>query len=372
MNPAFDLAVIGGGVMGCSAAIRAAEGGMRVVVVEQAALGSGASGVNAGTMSLQIKRVRLMPYALRGHAWWMAAGEAVGFRTTGGCTVAFTDREAEHLEKLMAQKAQAGSPVRMISTAEIAAREPGLSRRVVAASWCDADGYANSSLTGTYFRLLLRGAGIVVHEHTRAVAIERTDQGFSVATAKGRIEARRLLLACGAWLEPVAAMIGVALKLRVRINIVSVTERLAPIVHAVIGHATGLLTLKQKDNGTVLIGGGWQGHGTPAEGRGEVDVEALRHNLQLAQFAVPGIAGARILRAWTGFEPNTPNFYPLAGAAPGVPGAFILGCVRGGYTIGPYIGRLMGDLILDREPEMPLFDPARLTEPNATNQEATS
>jgi glycine/D-amino acid oxidase-like deaminating enzyme len=55
-----------------------------------------------------------------------------------------------------------------------------------------------------------------------------------------------------------------------------------------------------------------------------------------------------------------PDFYPLAGALPGVPGAFVLACVRGGYTIGPYIGRLMGDLILDREPEMPLFDPARV------------
>jgi glycine/D-amino acid oxidase-like deaminating enzyme len=42
-----------------------------------------------------------------------------------------------------------------------------------------------------------------------------------------------------------------------------------------------------------------------------------------------------------------------------VPVAFVLGCVRGGYTIGPYIGQLMGDAILGREPEMPLFDPGR-------------
>jgi glycine/D-amino acid oxidase-like deaminating enzyme len=36
-----------------------------------------------------------------------------------------------------------------------------------------------------------------------------------------------------------------------------------------------------------------------------------------------------------------------------------LGCVRGGYTIGPYISKLMGDFILDREPELPLFDLGR-------------
>jgi glycine/D-amino acid oxidase-like deaminating enzyme len=65
------------------------------------------------------------------------------------------------------------------------------------------------------------------------------------------------------------------------------------------------------------------------------------------------------MRSWTGFEANVPDFYPLAGALPGMEGAFVLGCVRGGYTIGPYISKLMGDFILDREPELPLFDPGR-------------
>jgi glycine/D-amino acid oxidase-like deaminating enzyme len=145
----------------------------------------------------------------------------------------------------------------------------------------------------------------------------------------------------------------------VRINTVSVTERQPRLVGSAIGHATGLLTLKQKDNGTVLIGGGWQGKGTPAEGRGQVVPDTLLTNLRLAQFAVPALASARLMRVWTGFEANVPDFYPLAGALPGLPGAFILACVRGGYTIGPYMGRLVGDLILGREPEMPLFDPAR-------------
>jgi glycine/D-amino acid oxidase-like deaminating enzyme len=35
-------------------------------------------------------------------------------------------------------------------------------------------------------------------------------------------------------------------------------------------------------------------------------------------------------------------------------------CVRGGYTIGPCIGPLVADLILGREPALPLFDPARV------------
>ena len=90
-----------------------------------------------------------------------------------------------------------------------------------------------------------------------------------------------------------------------------------------------------------------------------VGADTVLPNLRLAQFAVPGLDRFRVVRPWTGFEANVPDFYPLAGAAPGVPDAFLLGCVRGGYTIGPCIGRLMGDFILGRQPGLPLFDPAR-------------
>lgn len=372
MSARFDLAVIGGGVMGCAAALRAAAGGMRVVVIEQAALGSGASGANAGTLSLQIKRLQLIPYALKGYAWWQQAGEAVGFHQVGGLTLAFNVREAELLHERMTQKRTAGAPIDLISSSEVAAHEPGLTRRVVAASWCAPDGYANSSRTGTYFRTLLAAACIETHEQTGVQEIVQEAGGFTLLTPGGRVQATRLLLATGAWTQGLAAQLGFHPAIRVRVNTVAVTERAPPVVRAVIGHVTGLLTLKQKENGTVLIGGGWQGRGTPAEGRGEVVAETLLTNLRLAQFALPALGVLRLVRAWTGFEANVPDFYPLAGAIPGVDNAFILACVRGGYTIGPYIGELIGDLILGREPEMPLFDPGRfhVNAPSLSRQEA--
>jgi glycine/D-amino acid oxidase-like deaminating enzyme len=84
MTDHYDIAIIGGGIMGCASALQMVAGGMRPIVLDQRDLGQGASGVNAGTLSLQIKRVKLMPYALRGHHEWEAMGDAVGFRKTGG------------------------------------------------------------------------------------------------------------------------------------------------------------------------------------------------------------------------------------------------------------------------------------------------
>ncbi len=359
MSEVYDIAVVGGGIMGCAAALRMAEGGMSTIVLDQGDLGQGASGVNAGTLSLQIKRVGLMPYALEGYREWEAMGDAVGFRKTGGYTLAFTDREAELLRERQTLKVEAGAPIEFVSTCALRMMEPNLTPKVVAASYCAQDGYANSSLTGRYFRGRLREQGIMYRERSSVTAVEQGSAGFVLTAPTGLVQASRLLLAAGAWLKPVAAMLGVDLPVRARINTVSVTERMPPVISTVIGHATGLLTMKQKANGTILIGGGWQGRGVPQEGRGQVAAQTLRPNLALAQFAMPALATVRILRSWTGFEANVPDFYPLAGALPGVPNAFVLGCVRGGYTIGPYIGKLMGDLILGRLPELPLFDPGR-------------
>jgi len=351
----YDIAIIGGGIMGSGVALRLAEAGMRVVLLEQGAVGQGASGVNAGTLSLQIKRVKLMPYALEGHKRWETMGAAVGFHQTGGYTLAFNDREAALLQERMEMKRAAGADIRFVSNNELRAAEPGLSHKVMAASYCAADGYANSSLTGQFYRARLQEAGVEVREGVALRSIEQDGTGFAIDGLK----ATRLLLATGGWTKAAAAMLGVDLPVHARINTVSVTERMPELFGSVIGHATGLLTMKQKPNGTVLVGGGWQGRGTPEDGRGEVMSDQVMPNLALAQFALPELAQARVLRSWTGFEAHVPDFYPLAGALPGVENAHVLACVRGGYTIGPYIAELMGDYILGREPEMPLFDPGR-------------
>jgi len=356
----YDLAVIGGGIMGVTAALRAAQGGMRVVVLERGGVGSEATGVNAGTLSLQIKRVTLMPYALRGHEWWRQAGDAVGFHRTGGYTLAFNAREHALLEERMRLKIEAGAPITFVSPAQVQAAEPALGDRIVAASYCAEDGHADSTRSGVYLRKLLRDAGIEVREHAPVVGVNARDGSFTVRTATSSVDATNILIASGAWTKSVAAMLGVALPIEVRVNTVTVTEKGPMLLHSAIGHATGLLTLKQKDNGTFLIGGGWQGRGSPETGRGDVVAATMMQNLRLARFALPALAGVRAARAWTGFEAFVPDYYPLAGALPGVPGAFVLACVRGGYTIGPCIGPLMADLILGRQPELPLFDPARV------------
>ena len=155
-------------------------------------------------------------------------------------------------------------------------------------------------------------------------------------------------------------MIGLDLPVRARVNTVSVTERGPRLVGTAIGHATGLLTLKQKPNGTVLIGGGWQGLGSPeGRGRGSVDPGTLSPNLQLAQFAA---AGARSLPRGARPGPASRPTYRISTRWQAqLPALRTLPARLRARRLHdrPVYRRLMGDLILGREPELPLFDPAR-------------
>ncbi|MGI9333244.1 MAG: FAD-dependent oxidoreductase, partial [Gammaproteobacteria bacterium] len=76
--------------------------------------------------------------------------------------------------------------------------------------------------------------------------------------------------------------------------------------------------------------------------------------------------------AWLGLEAETADAMPVAGPFPGVAHAWILGSVHSGYTSGPYFGRLLAQAILGAEPELPLFDPARLVARNGPHDNAGS
>ena len=71
MKTRFDVAVIGAGVMGCATALFLARGGMRVVLLDRGEICREASGVNAGTLTMQMTRAALIPYALHAHDMWM-------------------------------------------------------------------------------------------------------------------------------------------------------------------------------------------------------------------------------------------------------------------------------------------------------------
>ncbi len=362
-EPDFDAVVVGGGIAGCTTALHLARGGMRVAVLEAGSLCRAASNANAGTLSMQIKRAALVPYSLRGWELWKTArqwlGRDVGFTVQGGLTLAFDDDEAEMLETRMAARRAAGAPIELIGLERAREIEPGLSGHARLIAYCPLDAYSDTLVLGHAYRAALAAEGVAIREASPVSGIERDGDGFAVVTSEGMVRAHRVVLAGGVWLGRMLAWFGHDIAVECGVDMVSVTESMPPILRTVISVASGLLSLKQKANGTVLIGGGWKGIGDIDRGGVEVIPANLIGNLRLAHYTIPGLAKARVVRTWLGLDANTADFMPLVGPVPRAEGAFVIGCIRGGYTIGPYMGWLLAERILGRDPEMPLFDMSR-------------
>ncbi len=376
MGPTFDAAVVGAGVMGATVALSLARGGMRTALIDRGDICREASGVNAGTLTLHMTRAALIPYAMRGRELWLTCerwlGMDIGARCAPGLSLAFTGAERDMLEKRAAARAAMGAPIRLITPAEARVIEPGLNPGLLAAAYCELDGHVTAYLTGRGYRRALIAAGVEMHEHMPVDGIERTGSGYAIRGGERVIRTRRLVLAGGVWLEAMLGWLGLHVPVKCLINQLVVTERMRPVMRSVVGIASGLLSLKQFENGTVLIGGGWQGIGDPVRGGVEPIPDNLIGNVQLARHAIPALGETRVVRIWLGLESETADAMPMIGELPKRDEAYVIGCVHSGYTSAPYMGRLLADRILGREPEMPLFDPARLIKPAPNNIEETT
>jgi glycine/D-amino acid oxidase-like deaminating enzyme len=362
MTAPFDVAVVGAGVMGCSTALFLARGGMRVVLLDRGEICREASGVNAGTLTMQMTRAALIPYALRAHEMWLTmphwcAGGDVLATACPGLSVAFTDGEAAILEERARIRRAAGAPIELVDGRAAQAVEPGLADGVKLAGHCPIDGFTSAYLTGRAFRPALLQAGVTLLENT---PVRGVDGRFTLDTTAGAVRAARLVLAGGVWLEDMAGWLGVTLPIKVLVNQLVVTERMPPVMQTVLGVASGLLSLKQYANGTVLIGGGWQGIGDRTRGGIAVRPENFLGNMRLAAHTVPALRQARVVRSWLGLEAETADALPAIGPVLGIDGAWIIGSVHSGYTSGPFMGKILAQAVLGQAPELPLFPIDRL------------
>jgi glycine/D-amino acid oxidase-like deaminating enzyme len=86
-----------------------------------------------------------------------------------------------------------------------------------------------------------------------------------------------------------------------------ITERLKPFVTPVVGAQGRMLSFKQFDNGTVLIGGGHQGRAEPDSNRTHLDFRELATSATTAAILFPRLRGVQLVRCWGGIEGQLPD-----------------------------------------------------------------
>jgi L-2-hydroxyglutarate oxidase LhgO len=209
-----DLAVIGGGVVGCAIAAAASRGGRSVVLLErEPGLGRGGSSRNSGVLhsGLYYRPGSLAARTcVRGQAlsYAMAARRGVPVSRTGKLVVAFDDAEEAALASLLDNARASGAlGVEWVSGARAVALEPAL-RLPLAALWCPETGIIDPVALTAAFAADARDGGAIIAVGADLFGAEPTATGFALDTARGRVVAAQVVNAAGLDAPGVASLLG--------------------------------------------------------------------------------------------------------------------------------------------------------------------
>jgi D-amino-acid dehydrogenase len=369
-----DVAVIGGGLLGWSAAYRLVRDGARVTVIDrgdagyatQAGAGIIAPGASfrspAPFFPLAAAAMRYYPRLLEELAE-DGAGET-GYRTVGGLFVARDDEEAARLPETMAIIAERRASglgnigeLTMLTGAEAKERFPALANLPGAIHLADA-----ARVDGRLLRKALMRAAIGRGARFRGGAASlRVEPGRATALLDGEpVPSDGVLVAAGAWSSALAEQAGLRLPVYpqrgqiVHLAMPDAETVTWPIVEGYYTHY--ILTFGPNR----VVFGATREHDsgydvrTTAGGLHEVLTEALR--------VAPGLAAATIAEIRVGLRPFSPDQLPVLGRAPGLDNLyFATGHGPSGLQLGPYSGAAVAGCILGESPEIALapFDVAR-------------
>ena len=365
---AFDVAVIGGGLHGLSAALHLARAGRRTAVIERRWTGRHASGATAAGVRTLNRDVAEIPISLEAMAMWHRiadiVGDDCGFQPHGQILVAETAERMSTLEQRQARTRALGySHEELIDAAELRRLLPALSLHCAGALIARRDGAADPHRTVLAFRRACEADGVVIAEGCGVETVERRGTDWVLVCGSRRFHAPVVVNAAGAWAGRAAALFGDDIPLGVRASMMIVTERLAPLLAPVVSIVGRALSFKQSGQGTLVIGGGLQGSADLDHERSTVNFAELAKGARAAGDLFSAVRNVRIARCWTGIEAQTRDHLPVIGASPNAPGLFhAFGFSGHGFQLAPVVGAILAELVTQgaTRRDIAAFAPQRL------------
>ena len=368
----FDVIVVGGGIVGTTAAFTLARRGQRVALVERDKLGCGTTSRSFAWINGTTKVADELYHRLNamGAAYYRDLakefGEArLGLHPGGMLQCARRSDAAEHaaMREQFERLQGYDYPCSLVDAATLRAMEPHVPfADDVEALFAMADDWIEAPAFARFLAGELRAMGSVLFEDCAASGLEITDEGAitGVETAQGLLKADKVLVTAGPDTpEVLSALTGYdAFAARFPMSrepgLLVTTPSTAPtqlVRHILYLDFPGqAIHLRPAENGGLRIGADDTDGMVSEEAPPERVRAAAAKLLQRAQSLIPGFAGESCLDACelaVGIRAYPQDGKTLAGLLPGAEGLYVI-ATHSGVTLAPVLGALMAEAMISR------------------------
>ena len=255
-----DVAIVGGGIVGSSAALFLRRLGLSVVLLERGWCGAAASGVNYGGVRTQGRPVSQLPLALRARQLWARLPEFIGidgeYVQTGHLKLARSEADLHSLQAYRDRVRDHGLDLQILTGTAFRAAWPWLGSQALAGSFCAEDGHANPRLVSPAFARAAQAAGARVIEQCEVTGMDRGPEGFRLTDGRQvEVHAPVLLNCAGAWSLRVAQAFGDDAPLTAIHPGMAVTEPVPRFLEVNVGVEGGGIYGRQTARGNCVMGG---------------------------------------------------------------------------------------------------------------------
>jgi len=369
----MSVVVVGGGLMGLSAAfhLRRADPAPAVTVLERVRAGAAASGASAAGVRAMGRDPAERRLALESLRRWPELDRELeaktGYRRGGGLRVALDDKAWDAAAGWAAEQCHDGVPLEIVNAESTRRLAPDVAPACLGGVYSPIDGQADAMATVEAFATAARRLGARIEEGVgvtallaeggRVVGVERSDGT--------RQSCDVLIVTAGAWTAPLLARLGVKLPRDTRPLQMLLTEPAPGALAPVLGCFDRKISFKQLTDGAYLIGGGWPGQVVDHEAnRWAVLDESVRSSLEVAREVYPPVADCPLARSWIGLEAFMPDELPVIGPVPGADGLLVAAGFSGhGFALSPMIGDVLARLALGRDALRSLWRDLRFDRP---------
>jgi glycine oxidase len=344
-----DVLIVGGGVIGCSIALKLAEAGCKVTVIERGRIGCEASRAAAGMLSPQADSLQpdeFFAFGIKSRSMYKdfvahvqeRSGVDPQLREEGALFVSIEslNDQADHWTSW---QIEAGLKLEKITPDDLFKLEPAVTKAARRAFFIPEDHQLDNRLLMDALSIAIKRAGVEVLEGVEVTSLlvkEKRAQGLVCGAQQ--MHAGTVLIAAGSWSGNLLEPVGVQAKIiPARGQMIAI--RSSAIRHVL--HSSGVYLVPRND-GRLLIGATIEYAGFEKANT----AKGLHSLLDAAITLAPEISQAEIVETWSGLRPDTIDHLPILGQT-GIENLWLAtGHFRNGILLAPATAEFIARSIL--------------------------